>query len=93
MVDSASSVAGKPKGDGKCKSPIWADFDEMEEEINGRSAIVKAVYKMCKTTLSARSAAGTGHLIRHQKSFKMKTDQHARVQSRLSYNLDGSIYN
>jgi hypothetical protein len=48
---------------------------------------------MCKTTLSARSAAGTGHLKRHQKSCRLKTDQRARVQSRLSYNPDGSVHN
>ena len=48
---------------------------------------------MCKSTLSARSAAGTGHLKRHQKSCRIKTDQRARVQSRLSYNPDGSVYN
>jgi len=48
---------------------------------------------MCKITLFARSSASTSHLIRHQKSCKMKTDQCARVQSRLSYNPNGSVYN
>ena len=48
---------------------------------------------MCKHILSARSNAGAGHLKRHQKSYRQKTDQAARVQSRLTYNPDGSVYN
>jgi hypothetical protein len=48
---------------------------------------------MCKSVLSAISSHGTGHLGRHQKQCKLKTDQRARVQSRLSYNPDGSVYN
>ena len=48
---------------------------------------------MCKSKLSARSSAGTGHLIRHQKSCRKKADHTARVQSRLSFNPDGSVYN
>jgi hypothetical protein len=88
---SAPSIAGKGNT-GKRKSPIWADFTEIFEDINGVSTCTKAVCKMCKATLSARSVAGTGHLKRHLKSCKLKTDQCARVQSRLSYNPDGSIY-
>ena len=35
--------------------------------------------KICKSKLSARSSTGTGHLIRHQKSYKEKTDHATRV--------------
>jgi hypothetical protein len=77
---------------GKRKSPMWVDFDEVFEEVNGVKICTKAVCKMCKSTLFARSVAGTGHLKRHQKSCRLKT-QRARVQSRLFYNPDGSIYN
>jgi hypothetical protein len=76
---------------GKRKSPVWADFDEVFEEVNGVKICTKAVCKMCKSTLSARSAASTGHLKRHQKSCRLKIVQRARVQSRLSYNPDGSV--
>jgi hypothetical protein len=76
---------------GKRKSPVWTNFDEVFEEVNGVKICTKAVCKMCKSTLSARSVASTGHLKRHQKSCRLKTVQRARVQSRLSYNLDGSI--
>ena len=48
---------------------------------------------MCKAVLSARSVAGTGHLIRHQKSCRKKVDHAARVQSRLAFNPDGSVDN
>ena len=48
---------------------------------------------MCKSTLSVRSSAGTGHLKRHQKSCRQKTDQADRVQSRLAYNPNGSVHN
>jgi hypothetical protein len=48
---------------------------------------------MCKAILSARSTAGTDHLIRHQKACRKKTDHAARVQSRLAFNPDGSLHN
>ncbi|XP_066375043.1 zinc finger BED domain-containing protein RICESLEEPER 1-like [Miscanthus floridulus] len=89
---SAPSVAGTCNTS-KRKSPVWADFEEIYEVINGSRICTKAVYKMCKSTLFARSAADTGHLKRHQKSCRIKTDQRARVQSRLLYNPNGSVYN
>jgi hypothetical protein len=87
---SAPSITGKV---GKRKSPMWADFDEIFETMNGQSICTKTKCKMCKTTLSARSSADTGHLKRHQKTCRDKTDQRARVQSRLAYNPDGSMHN
>jgi hypothetical protein len=89
---SAPSVAGKGNT-GKRKLSVWTDFTKIFEDINDFSTCTKAVCKMCKTTLSARSAAGTSHLKRHQKSCRLKIDQRARVQSRLSSNPDGSVYN
>jgi hypothetical protein len=44
---------------------------------------------MCKSRLSARSAAGTSNLIMHQKYCRKKADHAARVQSRLALNPDG----
>ena len=94
---STPSVAGtgtsSGPGVGKRKSAVWADFDEIYETVNGRKIYTKATYKMCKHTLSARSNAGTGHLKRHQKSCRQKTNQAARVQSRLANNADGSVHN
>jgi hypothetical protein len=78
---------------GKRKSVVWDDFDEIKEDVNGEMVRTKATYKMCRTTLSARSAAGTGHLIRHQNSCKAKVANAARVQSRLAFNPDGSLHN
>ena len=48
---------------------------------------------MCKAVLSARSAAGTGDVIRHQKSCMKNVDHAVRVQSRLAFNPDGSMHN
>jgi hypothetical protein len=53
---------------GKHKSPVWANFEEIFETVNAVKICTKAICKMCKTTLSARSSAGTSHLKRHQKS-------------------------
>ena len=89
---STPSVVGNSNV-GKRKLPVWANFDEIYETMNGRKICTKATCKMCKTTLSARSSVGTGHLKRHQKSCRQKTDQHARVQSRLAYNPDGFVHN
>ena len=94
---STPSVAGtgtsSGPGVGKRKSAMWADFDEIYETVNGRKIYTKATCKVCKHTLSARSNAGTRHLKRHQKFCRQKIDQAARVQSRLAYNIDGSMHN
>jgi hypothetical protein len=82
---SAPSIAGNGNV-GKRKSPVWDNFDEIFETVNGVKICTKATCKMCKTTLSARSSASTSHLKRHQKSCRQKTHQRARVQSRLAYN-------
>ena len=53
----------------KRKSSVWADFKEVKEN----DVRVAAVCNMCGKRLSARSSAGTGHLIRHQSSCRKKT--------------------
>ena len=50
---------------GKRKSTVWVDFDEVFEKVNGSNVRIAAICRMCKTRLSARSSAGTGHLLRH----------------------------
>jgi hypothetical protein len=91
--DSTPFVATTSSGVGKRKSVVWADFYEIFEIVNGREICTKATYKRCKHTLSARSNAGIGHLKRHRKSCRQKTDQAARVQSRFAYNPNGSMHN
>jgi hypothetical protein len=78
---------------GKRKSRVWDDFEEIFETVNGVEICTKAKCKICKSTLSARSSVGTGHLKRHQNSCRQKTDQCGRIQSTLSYNPDGSMHN
>jgi hypothetical protein len=81
-IDGTSSV-------GKRKSGVWAYFEDICETVNGNSVRIAAICRMCKSRLSARSATSTGHLIRHQKSCRKKTDHAARVQSRLALNPGG----
>jgi len=78
---------------GKRKSVVWADFDEIYENANGKKVCTKAICRICKQSFSARSNACTGHIIRHQKSCRQKVDRAARVQSRLAFNPDGSVHN
>ena len=85
--------SGAVSGLGKRKSQCWGDFEEVYEKINGVDVRVRAICKMCRTVLSARSTAGTGHILRHQKSCKQKLDNASRVQSRLAFNADGSLHN
>jgi hypothetical protein len=61
--------------------------------VNGSNVRITPICRMCKTRLSARSSAGTGHLLRHQKACRKKVDHAARVQSRLAFNPDGSLHN
>ena len=61
--------------------------------MNGNKIQTTTIYRMCKVVLSARSAAGTGHLISYQKSCRKKVNHAARVQSRLAFNPDGSVHN
>jgi hypothetical protein len=87
--NSTPSDAGNCTSGGKRTSPVWDDFDKIFETVDGKHLLTKATCKMCKSTLSARTAAGTGHLKRHQKACKEKMCQRARVQSRLALNPDG----
>jgi hypothetical protein len=77
----------------KQKSSVWVDFEEIYVVVNGNKIQTQAICRMCKAILSARSTAGTDHLIRHQKAFRKKTDHADRVQSRLAFNPDGSLHN
>ncbi|XP_066358138.1 zinc finger BED domain-containing protein RICESLEEPER 2-like [Miscanthus floridulus] len=70
---------------GKRTSAVWVDFEEIKEN----DIRIAAICKMCGKRYTARSAAGTGHLLRHQASCKKKHDHARRVQSRLALNPDG----
>jgi hypothetical protein len=73
---STSTHGTSTTGAGKHKSGVWVDFDEIKD---ANDVQIAAICKMCKTRLSARSAAGTGHLIRHQNSCLKKKDRANRV--------------
>ena len=70
----------------------WNDFEKIfEDSPTGRKVRVAAKCLHCSHVLSARSAAGTGHLLRHQKVCVSKAKHASLIQSRLQYNSDGSI--
>jgi hypothetical protein len=52
----APSVAGTGNL-GKRKSPVWANFDEVLEEVSGVKICTKTVRKMCKSTLGLFGSA------------------------------------
>jgi hypothetical protein len=78
---------------GKHRSAVWDDFTEVTENRNGKKVRIVGICKFCKARLSANSNAGTGHLLRHQKSCKKKSDHAVMVQTRLALNPDGSFRN
>jgi hypothetical protein len=80
-------------GTGKHRSVVWDDFTEVTENCNGKKVCIAGICKFCKARLSANSNVGTGHLLRHQKSSKKKSDHAAMVQTRLALNPDGSFRN
>jgi hypothetical protein len=65
------------------------DFTEVTENRNGKKVRIAGICKFFKARLSVNSNAGTGHLLRHQKSCKKKSDHDAMVQTRLALNPDG----
>ncbi|XP_066313607.1 zinc finger BED domain-containing protein DAYSLEEPER-like [Miscanthus floridulus] len=90
--DDAAALFGVDLGDGDGGEGATASANPVGSNSNGSVPSVVAAGNG-KSTLSARSSASTGHLKRHQNSCRQKTDQRDRVQSRLSYNPDGSVHN
>jgi hypothetical protein len=76
---------------GKRRSAVWDDFIKVTENHNGKK--VRCTLQICNARLGANSNAGTGHLLRHQKSCKKKYDHTTMVQTRLALNPDGSFRN
>jgi hypothetical protein len=87
----AATVASSAKT-GRRRAAVWAFFDEIIEKEDGKDKVI-AVCKQCKTGLSANSANGTGHLIRHHKTCSAKAERANMVQTRLALNPDGSYRN
>ena len=57
---------------------------------NGKRVRTHAICHHCKQQFSAKSSAGTGHLLRHKDSCKVKKER-TGTQSILKYNPDGSL--
>ena len=77
----------------RVRSSAWNDFEEIfEDSPTGRKVRIGAKCLHCSHVLTARSSAGTGHLLRHQKVCVAKAKHAALVQSRLQFNPDGSVH-
>ena len=88
-----TAPSGSSASNKHTRSEVWEDFEELFELRNGSQVRVNAKCNYCKKTLTARSSAGTGHLIRHIKSCKpRKLGSNAMSQSLLRFNPDGSIH-
>ena len=75
----------------RVRSGAWNDFDEIfEDSPTGRKVRVAAKCLHCSHVLSARSAAGTRHLLRHQNVCVSKAKHASLIQPHLQYNSDGS---
>jgi hypothetical protein len=77
----------------KCRYVVWDDFTEVTENRNDKKVHIASICKFCKALLSANSKAGTGHLLRHHKSCKKKSNHAAMVETRLALKPDGSFRN
>jgi hypothetical protein len=71
-------------------SPVWEDFEQVFNFENGKRVRTHAICHHCKQQFSAKSSAGTGHLLRHKDSCKVKKER-TGTQSILKYNSDGSL--
>ncbi|KAJ1254814.1 hypothetical protein BS78_K323200 [Paspalum vaginatum] len=84
-----SSVGPRPR---KTKSSAWEDIDPINTTVGGKQVRTGAICKWCKSSLSAGSSGGTGHLLRHACDCKVKVATQGK-QSQLSFNPDGSVSN
>jgi hypothetical protein len=84
-VDASTDTHGTSTTSGKKVSAVWEYFHEIKEN----KIRVAAMCKHCRSRYTARSAASTGHLRRHMKSYMRKHNAASMVQSRLAMNPDG----
>ncbi|KAG2636827.1 hypothetical protein PVAP13_2NG391203 [Panicum virgatum] len=76
----------------RARSGAWNDFEPIFETLpSGKQVRIAAKCRHCNHVLSARSASGTGHLLRHQAQCVKKAKHAALVQSRIQFNGDDSV--
>ncbi|WVZ54200.1 hypothetical protein U9M48_005037, partial [Paspalum notatum var. saurae] len=86
-LPAGSSAAGAARRSRK-RSKCWNDFDEVTNVVNGKTVRCGAVCKYCKSNLSAESASGIGHLLRHNCPAKQAYERSGQVQFVLKMNAD-----
>ncbi|KAG2558506.1 hypothetical protein PVAP13_8NG271202, partial [Panicum virgatum] len=71
----------------RARSGAWNDFEPIFETLpSGKQVRIAAKCHHCNHVLSARSASGTGHLLRQQTQCVKKAKHAALVQSRVQFN-------
>jgi hypothetical protein len=72
-------------------SNVWQDMDEVKKVVGTKEVRVGAIYKCCKSRLSASSNGGTRHLCRHIKACKRKALAISSSQSHLHFESNGHV--
>ena len=72
-------------------SPVWADYEKLFKEINGKTVRYGARCLHCSKVYSAFSSGGTGHLSRHILVCVKKREKDRMSQSQISFTSDGSM--
>jgi hypothetical protein len=90
-ADTSENVDGK-KHKRICTSKVWLDFEPLYNTVDGKRIRYGGKCHWCKSTLTAVSTSGTGHLLRHQRDCKVKLTKQGK-QSVFKFNPDGSVRN
>ncbi|KAG2591491.1 hypothetical protein PVAP13_5NG448530 [Panicum virgatum] len=72
-------------------SPVWADYEKLFKEINGKTVRYGARCLHCSKVYSGFSSGGTGHLSRHILVCVKKREKDRMSQSQISFTSDGSM--
>jgi hypothetical protein len=75
-----------------CTSKVWQDFESLYKTLDGKKIRYGGKCHWFKCTLSAVSSCGTGHLLRHQRDYKVNLAKQGK-QSMLKFNPDGFVHN
>jgi hypothetical protein len=71
---------------------VWHYLDALYKDVRGKSVRYGARCKFCKKELSGKSSSGTGHLIRHLKSYLRKRQAAtSSSQTNLHFAPDGRV--
>jgi hypothetical protein len=68
----STDAGGAAKRQRTLTSDVWHYLDALSKNVRGKPVRYGARCKFCKKELSSKSTSGTGHLLRHVKSYLCK---------------------